>query len=86
MFSGPNAEEVADDKDRRVNECDDESSQVHSIQHTSQNINEQTQRLLSGQKVTLGAQKRLSSLSPFGQMQSSHRSGTSKIGAQSTAL
>lgn len=31
VFSGPNADGVADDKDRRVNECDDESSQVHSV-------------------------------------------------------
>ena len=38
-FSDPDADGGADAKERPINECDDASSQVHSVQHTSQNIN-----------------------------------------------
>jgi len=86
VLSPSGEEDAAGGEVGPLRECDDASSHVNSVQHTSQNINRQTQRLLSGQKGTTEAQKRLSSLSPFGQMQNSQRSGASKQGLHSTAL
>lgn len=61
-------------------DIDDTSANLQAM-----TMNTQNQVLHSGQKPHMGGQKRLSSLSPFGQLQNSQQSGASKKGAHSTA-